>query len=80
MSFQTMIVAGSGDLAEPNSAVGVESAERMITRPHWSRISGGFGEDADLTSRLVQAHIRGFQSEQLGPESVAWSTWMNCRG
>jgi beta-glucosidase len=180
--FQTMIVVGSGDLAEPNSAFGVESAEHMIndqqlshfnvvraaddaraladwhnrlqmlaastrlgvpitlstdprnhftenvgtaaragtfsqwpetlgfaaigsselverfadiarqeylavglrlalhpqidlaTEPRWSRISGSFGEDADLTSRLVQACIRGFQSEQLGPESVSTMT------
>jgi hypothetical protein len=28
--FQTMIMVGSGDLAERNSAFGVESAERMI--------------------------------------------------
>ena len=30
MLFQTMIVVGSGDLAEPNSTFGVESAEHMI--------------------------------------------------
>ena len=30
MLFQTMIVVGSGDLAEPNSAFGIESAEQMI--------------------------------------------------
>jgi beta-glucosidase len=46
----------------------------LATEPRWSRISGGFGEDADLTSRLVQAYIRGFQSEQLGPESVSTMT------
>jgi beta-glucosidase len=46
----------------------------LATEPRWSRISGGFGEDADLTGRLVQAYIRGFQSEQLGPESVSTMT------
>jgi beta-glucosidase len=46
----------------------------LATEPRWSRISGGFGEDADLTSRLVQAYIRGFQGEQLGPESVSTMT------
>jgi beta-glucosidase len=46
----------------------------LATEPRWSRISGGFGEDAELTSRLVQAYIRGFQSEQLGPESVSTMT------
>jgi beta-glucosidase len=30
MLFQTMIVVGSGDLAEPNSAFGVQSAKHMI--------------------------------------------------
>jgi hypothetical protein len=28
--FQTMIVVGSGDLAEPSSAFGVDSAKHMI--------------------------------------------------
>ena len=46
----------------------------LATEPRWSRISGAFGEDADLTSRLVQAYIRGFQCEQLGPESVSTMT------
>jgi beta-glucosidase len=46
----------------------------LATEPRWSRISGGFGEDADLTSRLVQAYIHGFQGEQLGPESVSTMT------
>jgi beta-glucosidase len=182
MLFQTMIVVGSGDLAEPNSAFGIESAEHMIntqalshfnlvrtaedaralaewhnrlqslaantrlgipitlstdprhhftentgtaatagafsqwpetlgfaaigsaelvqhfadiarqeylavglrlalhpqidlaTEPRWSRISGGFGEDADLTGALVQAYIRGFQGPHLGSESVSTMT------
>jgi beta-glucosidase len=46
----------------------------LATEPRWSRISGGFGEDADLASALVQAYIRGFQGEQLGPESVSTMT------
>jgi beta-glucosidase len=46
----------------------------LATEPRWSRINGGFGEDADLTSRLVQAYIRGFQRDQLGPESVSTMT------
>jgi beta-glucosidase len=33
-----------------------------------------FGEDADLTSRLVTASIRGFQGAELGPASVATMT------
>ena len=30
MLFQTMIVVSSGDLAEPNSALDVDSAEHLI--------------------------------------------------
>ena len=43
----------------------------LATEPRWSRIGGTFGEDAELTSRLVVAYVRGFQGERLGPESVA---------
>lgn len=46
----------------------------LATEPRWSRISGGFGEDADLTGTLVQAYIRGFQGPQLGSESVSTMT------
>lgn len=43
----------------------------LATEPRWSRIAGTFGEDSDLTSRLVVGYIRGFQGEELGAESVA---------
>lgn len=43
----------------------------LATEPRWSRIAGTFGEDADLTSRLVVGYIRGFQGDELGAESVA---------
>ncbi|GAA4974147.1 glycoside hydrolase family 3 protein [Kineococcus glutinatus] len=43
----------------------------LATEPRWSRIGGTFGEDAELTSRLVVAYVRGFQGERLGPGSVA---------
>jgi len=46
----------------------------LATEPRWSRINGGFGEDADLTGRLVRAYIRGFQGAQLGSESVSTMT------
>ena len=46
----------------------------LATEPRWSRISGTFGEDAELTSKLVAAWIRGFQGEQLGPNSVSTMT------
>ena len=33
-----------------------------------------FGEDGELAARLVAAYIRGFQGEELGPQSVACMT------
>lgn len=46
----------------------------LATEPRWARIGMTFGEDADLTSRLVTAYIRGFQGTELGPDSVATMT------
>jgi beta-glucosidase len=56
-------------------AVGIRSALHpqidLSTEPRWGRISSTFGEDADLTSRLVAAYIRGFQGASLHAGSVA---------
>ena len=73
------LVQRFGDIARQEYvAVGLRLALHpqvdLATEPRWSRINGGFGEDADLTSKLVQAYIRGFQGEQLGPESVSTMT------
>ncbi len=46
----------------------------LATEPRWARIGMTFGEDADLTSRLVTAYIRGYQGAELGPASVATMT------
>lgn len=46
----------------------------LATEPRWARIGMTFGEDADLTSRLVAGYIRGFQGAELGHESVATMT------
>lgn len=43
----------------------------LATEPRWARINGTFGEDADLTSELVVAYIKGFQGDELGEASVA---------
>ena len=43
----------------------------LATEPRWSRISGTFGEDADLAARLTAAYVRGFQGDSLGPTGVA---------
>lgn len=46
----------------------------LATEPRWPRISGTFGEDAELSSRMATAYIKGYQGEKLGPNSVAMMT------
>ena len=43
----------------------------LATEPRWARAAGTFGEDAELSAHLVHAYIKGFQGEELGPDSVA---------
>lgn len=42
----------------------------VSTEPRWGRISGTFGDDAGLVSKLVTAYVEGFQGQKLGPDSV----------
>jgi len=46
----------------------------LATEPRWPRISGTFGEDAEVSARLVKPYIEGFQGTELGPQSVACMT------
>ncbi len=46
----------------------------LATEPRWPRISGTFGEDAELTSRMAAAYIKGYQGEKLDANSVAMMT------
>ena len=46
----------------------------LATEPRWPRISGTFGEDAALSSRMTTAYIKGYQGEKLGAKSVAIMT------
>ncbi len=59
-------------------AVGIRMALHpqidLATEPRWSRISGTFGEDAELSARLGAAYIAGFQGDELGARSVACMT------
>ncbi|HTV00364.1 MAG TPA: glycoside hydrolase family 3 N-terminal domain-containing protein, partial [Luteitalea sp.] len=61
--------------AAEHVAVGIRGAYHpqidLATEPRWARISGTFGEDADLTSAMAVAMVRGFQGPALGPKSVA---------
>jgi beta-glucosidase len=59
-------------------AVGIRQALHpmadLATEPRWARVSGTFGEDAQLSAKLVKAYILGFQGEKLGENSVACMT------
>jgi beta-glucosidase len=60
-----------GDIARQEyRAVGIHLAlspqADLATEPRWSRITGTFGEDAQLAKRMVQAYIIGFQNGAKG--------------
>lgn len=63
---------------EEYTAIGVRSALHpqidLSTEPRWARIGNTMGEDANLTSELVVAYIKGFQGETLGRHSVTTVT------
>ena len=74
------VVARFADVARQEYlAVGLRVALHpqidLATEPRWARAGATFGEDADLTCRLVGPYVRGFQATQdgggLGPASVA---------
>ena len=46
----------------------------IATDPLWTRIIGTFGEDPKLVSDINYTLIKGFQGEELGPESVSITT------
>jgi beta-glucosidase len=73
------LVRQFGDIARQEyTAVGIRLALHpmvdLATEPRWCRINGTFGEDAELTSAMAAAYIRGFQGETLGKDSVACMT------
>ena len=73
------VVEEFGDIARQEYlAVGIRTALHpmadLATEPRWCRTNGTFGEDAELSARLTAAYIRGFQGEEIGPQSVACMT------
>ncbi|MBT4522726.1 MAG: glycoside hydrolase family 3 protein [Halieaceae bacterium] len=65
-----------GDMARQEYlAVGIRLALHpmadLATEPRWARAAGTFGEDAQLSAKLVYAYVKGFQGDELGPNSVA---------
>jgi beta-glucosidase len=72
------LVERFGDIARQEYlAVGIRTALHpmadLATEPRWARMSGTFGEDAELSSRMTAAYVRGFQhgGDGVGPESVS---------
>jgi beta-glucosidase len=68
-----------GDIARQEYvAVGIREALHpmadLATEPRWPRISGTFGEDANLSAKMISAYILGFQGEHLSASSVACMT------
>lgn len=59
-------------------AVGIREALHpqvdLATEPRWPRVSGTFGEDANLTARMARAYILGYQGDKLDSNSVACMT------
>jgi len=73
------LVRRFGDVARrEHRAVGIQMAlspqADLATEPRWGRIAGTFGEDADLTRRMVRAYVEGFQHGARGVDSVGVAT------
>ena len=71
----TALVRHFGDVARQEyRAVGIHMAlspqADLATEPRWSRISGTFGEDADLAKRMVRAYVEGFQHGASGADAT----------
>ena len=68
-----------GDIARQEYlAVGIREALHpmadLATEPRWPRVSGTFGEDAQLSAKMTRAYILGYQGKKLGTNSVACMT------
>jgi beta-glucosidase len=60
---------------EEYMAIGIRTALHpqidLTTEPRWARIANTMGEDANLTSQLVVAYLKGFQGDEFGTHSVS---------
>ncbi|GEB46429.1 beta-glucosidase [Microbacterium testaceum] len=59
-------------------AVGIRAALHpqidLATEPRWGRQAQTLGQDADRVTAFTAAYLRGFQGDELGPDSVACTT------
>ncbi|MCB0644736.1 MAG: glycoside hydrolase family 3 protein, partial [Phaeodactylibacter sp.] len=74
----SLVEAFANIVREEYLAVGIrESLHPQIdlaTEPRWPRINGAFGEDAELTARMVTAYLKGMQGNALSASSIACMT------
>lgn len=59
-------------------AVGIRAALHpqidLATEPRWGRQAQTLGQDAERVTAFTAAYLRGFQGDELGPDSVACTT------
>jgi len=72
----TSLVRKLGDIARREyRAVGIQMAlspqADVATEPRWPRVSGTFGEDADLARGMVRAYVTGLQHGMRGLDSTS---------
>lgn len=75
----TLLTRRFGDIARREyRAVGIQMAlspqADLGTEPRWSRITGTFGEDADVAARQARAYVEGFQHGAGGVDSTGVAT------
>ncbi len=46
----------------------------LATEPRWNRTEGTFGEDAQLSAKMIEQIIIGFQGQKLNNKSIAMTT------
>ncbi len=78
MRNDSLVEEFAGIVRKEYLAVGIRVALHpqidLATEPRWSRINGTFGEDAELTARMVTAYLKGLQGAELNEGSVACMT------
>jgi beta-glucosidase len=71
----TALTRRFGDIARQEyRAVGMQMTlspqADLATEPRWSRITGTFGEDANVAARMVRAYVEGFQHGLQGVDTA----------
>ena len=71
----TALVRAFADVARQEyRAVGIRETlspqADLATEPRWSRVTGTFGEDANLTAGMVRAYVEGFQHGARGTDTA----------